>query len=186
MSEPVHLSPPMSQDVPKLIIFDLDDTVWYPELYMMCGAPWTRDELGRVTDVCDEELSICPRRSRGHRHDTSTRGLRGNPRGGGLAHQSRALGPGGHGSPVRRPRAVLREAAGDLCEIYVGSKRRHFQALRDKTSVAYRHMLFFDNEGINCEEVGQLGVCCVHCPGGMSQGAWEKGLSTYASGGRGR
>ena len=41
-------------------------------------------------------------------------------------------------------------------------------------------MLFFDNEGINCEEVGQLGVCCVHCPGGMSQGAWEKGLSTYA------
>ena len=41
----------MSQDVPKLIIFDLDDTVWYPELYMMCGAPLSRDELGRVTDV---------------------------------------------------------------------------------------------------------------------------------------
>ena len=60
MSEPVRLSPPTSPDVPKLIIFDLDDTVWYPELYMMCGAPWTRDELGRVTDVCDEELSIYP------------------------------------------------------------------------------------------------------------------------------
>lgn len=186
MSEPVHLSPPMSQDVPKLIIFDLDDTVWYPELYMMCGAPWTRDELGRVTDVCDEELSIYPAAREaiamilrheafaGTRVAVASRTNRG--RWALEAMDLLSVAPG----------LSLREAAGDLCEIYVGSKRRHFQALRDKTSVAYRHMLFFDNEGINCEEVGQLGVCCVHCPGGMSQGAWEKGLSTYASGGRGR
>ena len=41
-------------------------------------------------------------------------------------------------------------------------------------------MLFFDNERVNVTEVGQLGVVAVYCPGGMSQGAWEEGLETFA------
>ena len=41
-------------------------------------------------------------------------------------------------------------------------------------------MLFFDNEKVNVTEVGQLGVVSIHCPGGMSQGAWEEGLGTFA------
>jgi hypothetical protein len=47
-------------------------------------------------------------------------------------------------------------------------------------------MLFFDNERVNVEEVGQLGVTSVYCPGGMSQGAWEKGLETFAKNARQR
>ena len=85
--------------------------------------------------------------------------------------------PSPPGCPFARPRRPLRDTRRE--------QAAHFQALRDKTSVAYRHMLFFDNEGINCEEVGQLGVCCVHCPGGMSQGAWEKGCPRRGRG-RGR
>jgi magnesium-dependent phosphatase 1 len=46
--------------------------------------------------------------------------------------------------------------------------------------VAYHEILFFDNESGNVREVGQLGVTSVFCPGGMSQGAWEEGLQTYA------
>jgi magnesium-dependent phosphatase 1 len=41
MDEPCRLSPPKEGAVvPKLIVYDLEDTVWFPELYMMCGAPW--------------------------------------------------------------------------------------------------------------------------------------------------
>ena len=69
----------------------------------------------------------------------------------------------------------LREAVGDLVEIFPGTKRKHFEALRNKSGVPFSQMLFFDNERINVEEVGQLGVTSIYCPGGMSQGAWEKG-----------
>jgi magnesium-dependent phosphatase 1 len=75
---------------------------------------------------------------------------------------------------------TLREVVGDLAEIYTGSKKAHFQNLREKTGMAYKDMLFFDNERVNVMEVGQLGVCSVYCPGGMSQGAWEEGLRTFA------
>ena len=47
-----------------MVCYDLDDTVWFPELYMMCGAPWSKDELGRVTDTCGTELRVYPAPSR--------------------------------------------------------------------------------------------------------------------------
>ena len=81
-------------------------------------------------------------------------------------------------------KTTLREAVGDLSEIFPGSKKAHFEKLRSKTKVAYHEMLFYDNEKINVTEVGQLGVTSVHCPGGMSQGAWEKGLEMYAKNAR--
>ena len=52
--------PPEGAALPRLVCYDLDDTVWFPELYMMCGAPWSKDELGRVTDVCGTELRVYP------------------------------------------------------------------------------------------------------------------------------
>ena len=49
MDEPCFIKPPPEgAALPRLVCYDLDDTVWFPELYMMCGAPWSKDELGRV------------------------------------------------------------------------------------------------------------------------------------------
>ena len=168
MSEPVHLSPPMSQDVPKLIIFDLDDTVWYPELYMMCGAPWTRDELGRVTDVCDEELSIYPAAREaiamilrheafaGTRVAVASRTNRGR-----WALRPWISCPSPPGCPPRPRETSARYASGAS-----GDTFRRSAAKQRRLSP---HMPSTTKE--STEEVGQLGVCCVHCPGGMSQGA---------------
>ena len=52
-------------------------------------------------------------------------------------------------------------------EIYPGSKRTHFRRLRDCTGVAYDDMVFFDDENINIEEVGSLGVQAVPVPSGI-------------------
>lgn len=73
------------------------------------------------------------------------------------------------------------EQACAFSEIFPGGKKQHFEKLRKESGVPYSEMLFFDNERINVQEVSQLGVTCVYCPGGMSQEAWEKGLKQHAS-----
>ena len=78
------------------------------------------------------------------------------------------------------PPKTLMYEDGAPAEIYTGSKKAHFQSLREKTGMPFSDMLFFDNERVNVTEVGQLGVVAVYCPGGMSQGAWEEGLETFA------
>jgi magnesium-dependent phosphatase 1 len=181
MADQVRLPPvTLGTRVPELIVFDLDDTVWFPELYMMCGAPWSKDELGRVTDVCGEELAVYPAAREalkmihtyeafeGTRVAVASRTNRAQ-----WAREAMKL-------QVIAPGVTLQDVAGDLAEIYPGSKRKHLASLREKTGVPYHRMCFFDNEGINVEEVAQLGVTSVYCPGGMSQGAWEEGLRKYA------
>ena len=215
----VRLTPPsFGAPLPKLVVFDLDDTVWFPELYMMNGAPWSVDELGRVTDVSGEELRIYPAAREAiamlstHEAFAETRvavASRTNRAQWALAAMAlhaprsrfeRTLSPSSNPqdeSPnsttrTRRPPSTtpsrqmlappktLREVVGDLAEIYTGSKKAHFQKLREKTGTPYSDMLFFDNERVNVTEVGQLGVVSVYCPGGMSRGAWEEGLKTFA------
>ena len=181
MDEPCRLSPPVAgAPLPKLIVYDLDDTVWFPELYMMCGAPWTRDELGRVTDVAGEEIRIYPAAIESIKMiteheafaDTQVAVASRTNRGKWAFEAMELLTVAG--------KTTLREVVGDLSEIFPGSKKAHFEKLRTKAKCAYHEILFFDNERVNVTEVGQLGVTSIHCPGGMSQGAWEKGLETYA------
>lgn len=200
-------SPPPGAPLPKLVVFDLDDTVWFPELYMMNGAPWSVDELGRVTDVSGEELRIYPAAREAiamlstHEAFAETRvavASRTNRAKWAFdamalhAPQSRYLPSSNEKASSNVPATMaprkarpappksLREVVGDLAEIYTGSKKAHFQSLREKTGTPFSDMLFFDNERVNVTEVGQLGVVAVYCPGGMSQGAWEEGLETFA------
>lgn len=181
MDEPCRLSAPREgTPVPKLIVFDLDDTIWFPELYMMCGAPWSRDELGRVTDVSGEELRVYPAARESIKMiltdeafvDTRVAVASRTNRGRWALEAMELLSIAGG--------TTLREAVGDMSEIFPGTKKAHFERLRAKAKVQYHEILFFDNERINVTEVGQLGVTSVFCPGGMSQGAWEEGLETYA------
>ena len=188
--------PPDGTPVPKLIVFDLDDTAWFPELYMMAGAPWQRDELGRVTDLSGEELRIYPAAreaivmistheafaeckiafaSRTNRAQWAFTAMELH-----VCRSNYKYGTDKNDSTVKSNNKTLREHAGDLTEIYTGSKKKHFENLKVKTKIQYHDMLFFDNERVNITEVGQLGVVSVYCPGGMSQGAWEEGLCTFA------
>ena len=185
MEEPCRLTPPAAgAPLPKLIVYDLDDTVWFPELYMMCGAPWQRDELGRVMDVAGEEIRIYPaaresmKMIQSHEAFAETRvAVASRTNRGKWAYEAMEL-------LTVTGNTTLREVVGDLSEIFPGSKKAHFEKLRSKTKVAYHDTLFFDNEKINVTEVGQLGVTSIYCPGGMSQGAWEQGLDTFAKNAR--
>lgn len=63
-------------------------------------------------------------------------------------------------------------------EIYPGSKMKHFESLRKKTGVAFEDMLFFDDEGRN-REVEALGVTMWLVRDGMSWSEVEKGVAEW-------
>lgn len=71
------------------------------------------------------------------------------------------------------------------CEVYTGSKLRHFAALHKSTGVAYEDMLFFDDarggKYGNCVPVSELGVVCVHTPDGLTRERWCAGVSAFAA-----
>ena len=73
----------------------------------------------------------------------------------------------------------------DLIEIYpFPAKTLHVKRLHDKTGIAFRDMLFFDNLLLNCQAVRILGVTCVHTPEGLNTRNWNKGLAAFPNYGR--
>ena len=56
----------------------------------------------------------------------------------------------------------------DYFEIYPGSKINHFRSLQESTGLPFHHMIFFDDEMRNIEEVGRLGVNSIYVEGGIN------------------
>ena len=94
-----------------------------------------RDELGRVTDVCGEELAVYPAAREAlkmiHTHEAfeGTRvAVASRTNRAQWAREAMKL-------QVIAPGVTLQDVAGDLAEIYPGSKRKHLASLREKTGV---------------------------------------------------
>ncbi|XP_008478311.1 magnesium-dependent phosphatase 1-like isoform X2 [Diaphorina citri] len=66
-------------------------------------------------------------------------------------------------------------------EIYPGPKTTHFESLKKATGIEYKDMVFFDDEERNSHDVSPLGVTCIHVKKGMSHAVLQKGLKQWAS-----
>ncbi|MBD5781150.1 magnesium-dependent phosphatase-1 [Pelagicoccus sp. NFK12] len=64
-------------------------------------------------------------------------------------------------------------------EIYPSSKVRHFAELKAASGYDYGEMLFFDDELRNVEEVGELGVRCVHVRNGFRRALLDAEISLF-------
>lgn len=72
----------------------------------------------------------------------------------------------------------------DHIEIFPGDKQKHFSNLKSASGIDYKDMIFFDDarDGRfgNCEPVAQMGVLSVHCPNGIyEETIWTNALSHY-------
>ncbi|CAM9910490.1 unnamed protein product [Phaeothamnion confervicola] len=167
--------------VPKLIVFDLDNTIWTPELYEMYGAPFRRKggalldrsgmplQLFRDIPEILKEAATYPRfaesrlavASRTEHDDWAAEAMR-------LLHAFDDV-------PMNR----IFDA--ELTEVYPSTKTRHFRRLRENSGVDYHDMLFFDDWSLNTREVGALGVTSIVCPSGMTRAIWDRGLALFAA-----
>jgi magnesium-dependent phosphatase 1 len=142
---------------PKLIVFDLDNTLWTPELYFIRnlerGAkpvagkdidlfPGAQQVIQMIRDgtFCNTQFALASRTSSvDWAHD--------------LLHQFN----------IRHLFQYV--------EIYPGDKTAHFSKLQAASGISYCDMLFFDDARHgkygNCLPVAEMGVLSVHCPNGL-------------------
>ncbi|PUU73537.1 magnesium-dependent phosphatase-1, partial [Tuber borchii] len=169
--------------LPKLIIFDLDRTLWpywidtdpTPPLTLIptttTTPPTLRDAIGTPYPLFPTTLPLLT-------HLSSSGGAGGIK----LAVASRTH------TPALALQALdlygLRQFF-DFFEIYPGSKVRHMRRLREKSGVEFRDMLFFDDERRNREVcglgvwfvlVGATGVDCGLVDEGVGEWRRERGF----------
>jgi len=158
-------------ELPKLVVFDLDFTLWD------CGGTWCDcllppfavrnrrivDRGGRQIRLYEDVLSIFDRCDRV-----------GVP----MALASRTEQP-----PWARELIELLGIARRFAhaEIYPSSKLKHFSALKTASGADFLDMLFFDDEMRNIREVGRLGVASVFVENGLNGKLFEDSLHRFGN-----
>lgn len=196
--------------LPKLVVFDLDQCLWSPEMYTLSVVP-TKDhaKLGNLGDFGDGAIGVCSGREVIQLFPGALKVL-----------QDFYLDkyPGmriAAASSADTPLAVrIGKAAMNILEILPGVTMRmvfakgwddgyvgniqigrtpplssdkastHFPILREATNVEYKDMLFFDDclWGDHCGRVEKHcpGVVAVRTPDGLGEKEWLEGLKKYS------
>lgn len=185
----------------QLAVFDLDYTVWKPEMYQLYGPPSlipieslkkkkrpsaavlkearTIEENMIVTDTSGTPMTVFDGAS--HALSEINKMKRDD-------HPIQAAIASRTDEPAwaRKCMGWLTAADGtplsscfDHVEISYADKRRHFESLHRKTGIPYEQMCFFDNEHGNIRSVSKLGVKCLYTPDGMTREAWREALGMF-------
>mmetsp|Transcript_3509 Transcript_3509/g.7086 ORF Transcript_3509/g.7086 Transcript_3509/m.7086 type:complete len:480 (-) Transcript_3509:7-1446(-) len=162
------------KSVPSLIVFDLDNTLWTPELYQL-----RKLQRNNQYPVAHKDVKLFPAAR------DVINAIKKDPENK-FSNTKFAV--------ASRTKSV--EWAHDLLdqfelrdlfhyvEIFPGNKKQHFRNLKEQSGLNYHDMLFFDDarDGKygNCEPVSSLGVLSVHCPSGIyEEKIWSNALEHY-------
>lgn len=176
---------PASATMPSLVVFDLDATLWTPELYQLRKLPGYKDASG-PGPVANKDVKLFDGAKGALREVASAERWKGCK----VAVASRTnKGPWAKSLlkqfEVDDGSGRSLDALIDFKEIFTGDKTRHFESLREKTGIAYEDMLFFDDAKGgrygNCEPVARMGVMSVHTPEGLTSEVWKNAVEAFAA-----
>lgn len=177
--------------LPRVLVFDLDGTLWAPEMYELWGggAPFKRDphNPAALIDCKGTRVELLGCTYDVLRSLTSeTLWLQNKTI---LAVASACDEPEWAMECMTKLNiGVKGETLGDMMhckEVYkASSKKVHFRrileaAKRVHPSVDWSDFLFFDNQNDNVEAVSELGVTSICCRRGLTEDAWAKGLAEW-------
>ena len=158
-------------DLPKLIIFDLDFTLWD------CGGTWC-DCLSppftvrnnRIWDRGDRQIRLY--------EDVSSILDQCDADGVPMALATRTEQP-----PWARELIDLLGLSHRFvhAEIYPSSKLKHFAELQKASGIDFAEMLFFDDEMRNIREVSKLGVTSILVKEGLTRQIFEDAFRKHAA-----
>ena len=162
----------MNNTYPKLVVFDLDYTLW-PFWIDTHISPPLRVSSQKIVDRSGTELAFyndVPRILTFLRECNVRIGIASRTSAPKLARQALDL--------LRIDGKAIECFDAQAIEIYPGSKIKHFQRIHANTGIAYEDMVFFDDERRNIE-VSELGVSFVLVPDGMNQSVFKRGLNDW-------
>lgn len=177
------------EHIPRLVVFDLDFTLWYPEMYELDGAPFKKNpNTGAVIDRSGEQVHFFPAvhsvlsilETDPQFKDTTEVEVASKttePQWAKTCMRLMDVDVADQNETTGRKTAL--QSVVDYEAIYPRNKRIHFAQLKEQSGVEYEDMLFFDNEYYNTVDVGRLGVVCAYCPQGLSKGAWIQGMEVF-------
>lgn len=156
--------------VPKLIVFNLDFTLWdCGGLWVDCTSyPFETLPDGRIVDREDRTMRLYEE----VQEILDEVDRLGFP----MALASRTERPGWARDLLDRFEIRKRFA---FEEIFPSSKVKHFSRLAEDSGYDWEEMLFFDDEHRNILEVGALGVKCVEVTRGVDQSSFQSGLRMF-------
>jgi magnesium-dependent phosphatase 1 len=175
---------------PKLIAFDLDGTVWSPDMYQLWGggSPFSvRSAQSELQDRSGQSvrlLGIVGEILHSLRYAPEWEGVivawvscTDEPSWANECLTKFVSTPTSrceHQEPVR-----LKDLA-HSSQIYKANKQVHMNNLhKEYPHIPLKDMIFFDNERHNTDNTSKIGVCSIHCEHGMTSEIWEKGLDIY-------
>ncbi len=166
---------------PKLIVFDLDATLWTPELYKLRRLP-NYASAGPPGPMADQDVKLYAG-ARAALEELATDDAWADTA---LACASRT-NKGPWARQLLRDFTVAGRSLDDLLEykeIFTGDKVAHFNNLHQKSEIDFGDMLFFDDarDGKygNCAKVAAMGVCSAHCPDGITTEVWKHALAEFS------
>ena len=158
---------------PRVVVFDLDGCVWYPEMYMLWGggSPFTTqpngdlvDSSGRKTYLMGAVREIFQELHTEPQWKGAKVGIASSCDEPSWARECLKKFTVGSGTPLQ---AIVDD---NLIEIYKArSKQEHLTQISKKSGVPFEQIMFLDNERGNCNAVSKLGVTLAdQRPGGLS------------------
>lgn len=169
--------PPSKAPMPRMVVFDLDFTLWRPELYQLSsGPPFTASSDGAVLTRRGERMELFPA-ARAALRELADAGVP-------VAIASRASEREWAAEIMRLMRVDDARTMADVIGsapvvIQGGSKVKHLKHISAESKVPLAEMLFYDNERSNIQEVEKLGVTCAYCPRGMTEEVYREGVHVH-------
>lgn len=151
---------------PKLVVFDLDNTMWTPELYQL-----RKLQRNNQFPVANRDVKLYPAIEKILAEKNNTKFA--------IASRTKSV----EWAHDLLDQFGIKELF-DYIEIFPGDKKRHFANLKKDSGIDYEDMLFFDDNRDgrfgNCVPVSSLGVLSVHCPNGIyEESIWTTALEKY-------
>lgn len=165
--------------LPRVIVFDLDNTLWTPELYTLRKLQRANQMpvAGRDVQLFEDARRILMERIPELQQQAQLRGGHKMK----LAVASRTQS--GEWAQDLLDQFDMRSMMDGSIEIFPGSKLEHFGRIQKATGAPFHEMMFLDDarDGKygNCEPVAGLGVLCVHCPNGITTELFERAIDVY-------